>query len=298
MAQPGLDEGTTGPTSSEARSRWLAGAPVNERRLTVAGVSTALLEGGQGDPVVLLHGQGGFGGMFLPLLDDLTSTHRVVVPDLPGLGASTVAGGRLDSRRVMRWLDELLERTCPTPPTLVGHSLGGSIAARYAAAHPRRLARLVLVDTGGLAGRVRPAPSVLLALIRFAIRPTVRNADRFSRRIMFDRDRTYQRMGPGRRELFRAYMIELARTPSVKHANRALLRELGFPAIPVDELSRVDVPTTLIWGRHDPVMSLAGAEQASRRHGWPLEVIEEAGHVPAVEQPAAFLAALRRAMDA
>jgi pimeloyl-ACP methyl ester carboxylesterase len=289
---------TIGPTTSDARTRWFAGAPVTDGRVTAAGVSTAVLEGGAGPPIVLLHGQGGFGGMFLPMLEDLVDTNHVVVPDLPGLGASTVAEGAVNGERVMRWLDELIDQTCTTPPVIVGHSLGGSIAARYAASPERRLSRLVLADAGGLAGRVRPAPGVLVALIRFSIRPTPRKADRFSRRLLFDHERTFQRMGPGRRNLFQTYMIELARTPSVKRTNRALLRELGFPAIPPEELERIQVPTTLIWGRHDPVMPLAGAQEASRRYGWPLHVIDKAGHVPAMEQPAAFLTALRRAMTA
>lgn len=291
-------DGTAGPASSHARSRWLAGAPVTDGRRTLAGVSTALLEAGEGPPVVLLHGQGGFGGMFLPVLADLAATNRLVLPDLPGLGASTVAQGAVDGERVMRWLDELIDQTCAARPVVVGHSLGGSIAARYAAARPGHLERLVLADAGGLAGRVRPARKVLVALIRFSIRPTPKNAERFSRRLLFDHDRAFQRMGPGRRDLLQAYMIDLARTPSVKRANRGLLRELGFPAIPAEDLALIEVPTTLIWGRHDLVMPLTGAHEASRRYGWPLHVIEDAGHVPAVEQPGAFVAALRQAMTA
>jgi pimeloyl-ACP methyl ester carboxylesterase len=55
------------------------------------------------------------------------------------------------------------------------------------------------------------------------------------------------------------------------------------------------VPTTLIWGRQDRVMRLRIAEKASARYGWPLEVIEDAGHL-SLEQPEAFRAALRAAL--
>jgi pimeloyl-ACP methyl ester carboxylesterase len=54
-------------TMEDTRQRLLAGAPVTERRLDLAGVSTAVLEGGDGPPVVLLHGQGGWAGMWLPV---------------------------------------------------------------------------------------------------------------------------------------------------------------------------------------------------------------------------------------
>ena len=65
------------------------------------------------------------------------------------------ADGPLDADRVLAWLGELIERTCPSPPVLVGHVLGGAIAARFAADQGDRLSRLVLVDTLGL-GRSRP----------------------------------------------------------------------------------------------------------------------------------------------
>ena len=58
---------------------------------------------------------------------------------------------------------------------------------------------------------------------------------------------------------------------------------------PAEELARISVPTTLIWGRHDRQTPLAVAQQASTRFGWPLHVIEDAADDPAFEQPAAVL---------
>jgi pimeloyl-ACP methyl ester carboxylesterase len=273
------------------RERVLAGAPVTERRLDLAGVSTALLEAGDGPPVVLLHGQGGWAGMWLPVVSDLVRTHRVVAPDLPGLGASTVPGGPPDGARVLAWLGALVERTCPEPPAIVGASLGGAIAARFAIAHPDRLSRLVLVDTGGLA-RFRPALGVLFALARFLARPSERTQRAFLRQVAVDPARAQALMGADAR----AYGLELARAPSVRAANRHLLRELGTRPIPAEQLAGIAVPTALIWGRQDRVMRLGIAEAASARYGWPLHVVEDAGHF-AVERPEAFRSALRAALD-
>ncbi|MCA1706101.1 MAG: hypothetical protein LC808_23710, partial [Actinobacteria bacterium] len=64
-----------------ARQRTLAGIPVRERRLQLAGISTAVLEGGAGPPLVLLHGPGEFAGTWLPVLAQLVRTHQVIVPD-------------------------------------------------------------------------------------------------------------------------------------------------------------------------------------------------------------------------
>ena len=67
----------------------LAGLPVTERRARLAGVSTALLEGGDGPPLVLLHGGIECGGAYwAPVITRLAEHHRVIVPDVPGLGES------------------------------------------------------------------------------------------------------------------------------------------------------------------------------------------------------------------
>ena len=292
--QPIVQDGSRCMRGDDARRRLLAGAPVTERRLDLAGVSTAVLEGGDGPPVVLLHGQGGWSGMWLPVIADLVTTHRVVAPDLPGLGASEVPDGPPDAARVLAWLGELIQRTCPSPPALVGASLGASIAARFAIAHPDRLTRLVLVGAGSLA-RFRPAPGVALALIRFIARPGERTQARFLRQVTVDPSRVRALLGD-RWEASQAYNLDRARTPSVRAANRRLLRELGTKTIPPHELARIAVPTSLIWGRHDRVMRLRIAEAASVRYGWPLHVIEDAGHF-SLEQPQAFRAALRAALD-
>ena len=292
-----VDEQIGRAVGDDLRRRLLAGAPVTERRLDLAGVSTAVLEGGDGPPVVLLHGQGGWAGVWVPVMADLVRDHRVVAPDLPGLGASRVDGSPPPSTdRVLAWLGELLDRTCPAPPVLVGVSLGGSIAARFAAAHGERLAGLVLVSMGGLVGKVRIPPAMLLALVRHSLRPSERTAMGMLRQVSVDADRVKRRMGD-RWDPFRAYSLELARTPSVRRANRQLLRELGLRQLPPEEVARIDVPTTLIWGRQDRVMPLAAAREVSIRYGWPLDVIDDAGHFLGIDQPEAFLRSLRRALD-
>jgi pimeloyl-ACP methyl ester carboxylesterase len=288
-----VEDGGRAAAADDARRRMLAGAPVTERRLDLAGVSTAVLEGGGGPPVVLLHGQGGWSGMWLPVVGGLVRAHRVVAPDLPGLGASEVPDGPPDAARVLAWLGELIERTCPAPPALVGASLGASIAARFAIAHPDRLSRLVLVGAGSLA-RFRPAPGVALALIRFIARPNERTQRGFFRQVTVDPARVQALMG-ARWEASQAYGLDRARTPSVRAANRRMLRELGTRTIPPEQLARIAVPTALVWGRHDRVMRLRIAETASVRYGWPLHVVEDAGHF-AVEQPEAFRAALWAAL--
>lgn len=278
-----------------ARARLLAGLPVTENRRDLGGVSTAVLEGGDGPPVVLLHGPGEFAATWLPVLPRLTRTHRVIAPDLPGHGASRLAAAPLDVGGVLRWLDELVARTCPEPPVLVGRVVGGAIAARFAAAHGARIAALVLVDALGLAP-FRPDPRFGIALERFFAEPTDHSFHRVMEFCAFDVDRVRERLG-ARWEAYAAYAVELVGDPRVQAALGSLIGQFGAVPIPPEELAGIAVPTALIWGRHDLATPLSVAEAASARFGWPLHVVEDAGDDPPLDRPDAFLDALRDATE-
>lgn len=276
-----------------ARGQLLVGLPVSDRRLRVAGIPTAVLEGGDGSPVVLLHGPGEFALTWLRVIPSLVKTHRVVVPDLPGHGASLVGEDPIDVDQVLAWLGELVEQTCPSPPAVVGHLLGGAIGERFASSRGDRLSRLVLVDTFGLC-RLRPTPRFALTLIGFLTRPTDSSRDRFFRQCFVDMDGLRGQLGASWEPLM-AYALEGATSQHQKATLRRLIPQLGLRAIPAADLARIPVPTILIWGRHDRQTPLSVAERASARFGWPLYVIENAADDPAFEQPDAFLRALRAA---
>ncbi len=281
------------PITEDSRERLLGGLPASERRLELAGVSTAILEGGAGSPVVLLHEPGSFAAHWAPVLPELAGSHRVIAPDLPGHGASQVNEGGLDAARVMAWLGELIGETCKSVPTLIGHLGSGAIAARFAAGGRGAVRSLVLVDSFGL-GRFRPSPGFALALFRYVARPTPRTYGGLMNRCTVDYEGVRRGMGE-RWDAFEAYTLDRARSPSGKAALRMMMRELAVPLIPPADLERIPVPTTLIWGSRDPVNRLRIAEAASERYGWPLHVIEDAGDDPPLEQPEAFLGALRLA---
>ncbi len=277
--------------AARARKHLLEALPVRERRLRLNGVSTAVLEGGSGPPIVLLHGPGEYAAKWLRVIPDLVTTHRVIAPDLPGHGTSEAIDGPIDVERILAWLDDLIECTCPTPPVLVGQILGGAVAARFACERSERLNSLVLVDALGLAA-FQPAPEFGMALTEFAAQPTEETHDRLWSRCTFDLDAMRDRLGQ-RWEWIKAYNVDRARTPGLQATQQGLMEQFGMPAIPSADLRRITVSTTLIWGRHDLATSLSVAENASARYGWSLHVIENAADDPPMEQPEAFLASLR-----
>jgi pimeloyl-ACP methyl ester carboxylesterase len=282
---PAAAVGHPSTPGAEARARVLAGLPPRQRRLDAAGVSTALLEGGAGPPLVLLHGGIACGGAYwAPVILRLAENHRVVVPDAPGLGESGPLG-RLDPESFARWLRELIRVTCETGPTLVAHSLVGTLAARFAA-HGGSLSRLIVYAAPGI-GRYRMPLRLRLVATRFALRANERNGERFERFALLDRERT-RRRDPAWFDSFSAYTLSRAQVPHVKRTMSALVKA-GTTRVPDAELQRIGIPAALLWGRHDRMARLSLAGAASSRLGWPLHVVDDAAHVPHVEQPERFV---------
>jgi len=168
-----------------------------------------------------------------------------------------------------------------------------SLAIRFAAQHRDLLRRLVIYAAPGI-GRYRMPPGLVVVAVRFGLRPTERNAERFDRWAFFDLDRT-RRQDPEWFDAFSAYTLSRAVVPDVKRTMGQLIKT-GKKRVPDNDLRRIEIPTALLWGRHDRFVTLDLAEAASTRLGWPLHVIDDAGHVPHIERPDAFLRALRTAL--
>ena len=281
--------------ASQARERVLDGLAVSQRRLEAGGISTALLEGGSGSPLVLLHGGIECGGAYwAPVISRLAENHHLVVPDAPGLGESEPVPS-LDEDTFAHWLGDLIRQTCEAPPTLVAHSLFGTLAARFAAAQGDSLARLVVYAAPGV-GPYRIPLGLKIVAIRFAVRPNERNGERFERFALLDRERT-RRRDPAWFDSFSAYALSRARVPHIKRTMSALIKA-GSTRVPDAELRRIDIPAALIWGRHDRMTPLPLAEEASTRLGWPLHMVDDAAHVPHIEQPDDFVDRLTDALGA
>jgi len=272
--------------------RMLAGLGVTPRTVDVAGVRTRLLDIGDGPPLILLHGGIECGGaLWAPVVGRLAGRHRVLVPDLPGLGESAPVG-RLDVGRFESWFIDLLRITGVAPPTVVAHSLTGGLAVRAAAGWSSGIVRRLVVYASPAIGAYRMPPRLRYLAIRFAIRPTERNAERFDRFALLDLDAT-RRRDPEWFHAFEAYNLSRARVPHVKRTMAQLIRTQTKP-VPDPELDRIDVPVLLIWGRHDRMVPLGIAEAASARHDWPLYVVDGAAHVPHIEQPEPFVDLLHK----
>lgn len=286
-SDPAPEHAPSSNLARRAREQLLGSLPVREQRRVLAGIPSAVLEGGDGPPMVLLHGPAAGAAHWWRVIPELARQHRVIAPDLPGHGNTELGREPLDATRVLEWLEALISATCEQPPVLVGELLGGAIAACFAASRSDRLSRLVLVDSFGLQP-FQPTPEFARALGAFSAEPSSDTHQRLWALCAHDLARLQGQLG----EIwspFETYNVEQARLPSTQRAVRALMEAFAVPAIAPDLIAQISVPTCLIWGRHDRATPLEVAEAASTRHGWPLHVIEAANDAPPMEQPEAFV---------
>ncbi len=101
---------------------------------------------GRGPAIVMVHGLGSRAEHWLPVARLLAARHRVVLVDLPGHGESAMPAP-FSLERATQALDRALDRTSREPVVLMGHSLGGLVAAAEACEHPGRVRALVLIET-------------------------------------------------------------------------------------------------------------------------------------------------------
>jgi pimeloyl-ACP methyl ester carboxylesterase len=264
---------------------------VRARSVEVDGARVLVAELGAGPPIVLIHGLGGTFRYWLESARRLARHYRVLVVDVPGFGGSDPAAVPFSmlaaGERVLAASEALGARR----PVLVGHSLGGPIAALVAARSPERVGGVVLVSTTGLSPERAWRRHVLLPIVRRALgnpRPweNLLASHAWAREIVFTKmfahprelDPFTTRMLVGGAALARQIGDSLE--ASLRSDLRATVRELA-------------APLGIVWGEHDETVSLEDAELAQRlRPETRARFVPGAGHMLMVERPDAFVAAL------
>ncbi len=279
-------------TMQELRSSLIDSVSLREVRCEVAGISTAVLEGGKGQDLVLLHGPGENSFWWMRLFPHIVDKYRVLAPDLPGHAGSRISPAALTTDAVLEWLDQSIEDFCTGPPVIIGHVLGGAIGARFAIENSHKIDQLILVDSLGLSA-FRPSLGFAFQLLRFAFRPTKSNSLRFLSHCLYDIDRVRNEMGDDWSNFFQ-YNLLCAQDPEHKEGMQSLMKHMGIPKIPKSQLNNISAPTTMIWGRYDLANSVNNAEKVSEDLGWPLHILEGARDDPKMERPEAFAKVLER----
>ena len=129
-------------------------------------------DGAENGPVmVMLHGLGGSSSFFQPLVDEFSSTHKIIRIDWAGLGRTrlTKINGKITIPGYVKDLEKLFEAVqVSTPVVLIGHSLGSVVAMHYAAKHPTKVGGLVLIGPGRSRAQIPAAKAFTLQMAKNA----------------------------------------------------------------------------------------------------------------------------------
>jgi pimeloyl-ACP methyl ester carboxylesterase len=248
---------------------------------------------GDGPPLVLVHGVGANRGVWSEVIDPLAGERRVVALDLPGFGDSAAVGEGFDLGRVADVVAEASEERAGGPFDLLGHSLGGAVCLNLAARHPALVRSLVLLAPAGFAPRSAPlalglgaASEAFLAARRTVGVPLAGNP--LARRtLLWGAVARGDRLSPATaRFMLRASADATRLGEAVKAAAAADLQAT---------LAELPMPIGVLWGERDRIVAPAALDRIrDARPGVPVETIAGAGHVPQLEAPEAFRAALAR----
>jgi len=116
------------------------------REIQANGTTIHVRFGGKGPAVVLLHGYGETGDMWVPMAAELARDHTVIVPDLRGMGLSTKPAGGYDKKTQAGDLVGVMDALKVERADVVAHDIGNMVAFAFAAQNPARVTRLVLID--------------------------------------------------------------------------------------------------------------------------------------------------------
>jgi pyruvate dehydrogenase E2 component (dihydrolipoyllysine-residue acetyltransferase) len=292
IAEQGVSEAELDAFLERAAAELAAAAEVDQgpREIFVKGKLGeihAIARGEGEEAVVLLHGFSGDALNWRFVIDELAAGRTVIAVDLPGHGASTKEVGSGSAEELGAAVLEVMDAEGIERAHLVGHSLGGLIAATLAATAPDRVASLALIAPAGLGEEIDA--EFIDAIVAGSSR---RDLKRALPKLFADQNLVT-------RELVEE-VLRYKRAEGVAEALEAIRGEVfsdGRQARQVrDELGALQVPLLVVWGAEDEV--IPSAQSAAAPGSARVEVLVDVGHSPHVESPAAVSALINDHLEA
>ena len=224
---------------------------IHSKQIKVGKLDVHYFTGGDGEPLVVIHGGGSGAQGWLQNVTELCENYRVYVPDLPGFGRSQPMDGDCDIPEFAEFVEDFTHSLGLKRFHLVGHSLGGGIALHYALKFPHKVGKLVLISSLCLGKEIA-------LWVRFL------SSSAFCRSL-----------GVAAVAVLKAvkWLVNLVYAPLKfvhplprvnVHLGERLTTLEKQTTVLVDQLSGLMVPTLLVWGSKDGIVPVSQAYAAAR----------------------------------
>jgi pimeloyl-ACP methyl ester carboxylesterase len=270
---------------------------------TIHGHRRAYRMMGDGPALLLLHGIGDSSASWVPLMPALAERYTVIAPDLLGHGNSARPRADYSVAAYANGMRDLLEVLGVERATVVGHSLGGGVAAQFAYQYPDRCERLVLVASGGVARAVTPFLRVASAPFAEFVLPLMQlPLGRLGARAIIEVLRVSGHdLGRDSEELKRVFdaFPDTAARVAFTRTLRSVVDWRGQVVTLRDRCYLAEaMPIMIVWGTRDAVIPVHHAKAAhAAMPGSRLVIFEGAGHFPHHAERDRFVTELNRFID-
>jgi pimeloyl-ACP methyl ester carboxylesterase len=253
--------------------------------IAVLGFKLHYIEAGRGVPIVLLHGLGGDGSRWRPNIEALSHDFHVFALDQIGFGQSDKPLANYHTGMLAEFLVGFLKAVEVPRASLVGNSMGASVALYTAVHYPEVVDRLVLADGGGFRRVTEGPPSApgAAALHRRQIQNSVTREEtrEFFRVLFHDKSLVTDKLVDDQ------LAMRLRSAFTITKMQEA--GEKGLGSLSEVEVRSVKAPTLVVWGRYDELADPAGADRLERTIAGARKVlIDNCGHMPQLERPDEF----------
>jgi 4,5:9,10-diseco-3-hydroxy-5,9,17-trioxoandrosta-1(10),2-diene-4-oate hydrolase len=251
---------------------------VEEGEVTIDSVKTAYLSAGIGNSVICLHGAGAGAVTWYPSIGTISKNFHVLAPDIVGYGESDKPNAHYNRPYFSKWLKDFLIKMKISKAHIVGLSQGGAIALQFAIDHPEMVDKLVLVDAAGLGAKVSFWP--LFGIIWMNSFPSSM-ANSFNSHYILQK--------PENRDPNHSlYSVAVAKSTGGKNVFKQG-RGTVVSKVPEELLQKIKNETLIIWGKDDRLFPVEYGERAAKIiPNAKFHLIEEAGHLPLMDQPDVF----------
>lgn len=279
---------------------------MTELTLDIDGPLHVVDHGGDGPPMLLVHGLGGSLLDWRDVAGPLSRTHHAWSLDLVGFGRTPLAGRSATVEANHEIVDRVIQHIAADRlVVLVGNSMGGLISIIEASRRPQRVAALILVDPALPMARGGHLSLMIATIFLVMKAPRVgpwlvdghtrrRGAEGLVDDILklctADVSRISRETREAHIELTRWRQQQVEPNRAFLEASKSLMRWLWHRETVEKHIRRVQAPTLLIHGDEDNLVSLgASAAVAALRPGWSFRVLDNTGHIPQLERPEEFV---------